>query len=505
MKEAFLHYVWRTRRFRRDGLRTTAGAEVDLLQFGQYNTGSGPDFSGARVRIDGTVWAGHVEMHLRSSDWHHHRHQFDPAYDNVVLHVVWEDDEPVLNARGVALPTLVLAPLVPGLVVDRYEELAADEHAIPCQRYLSETPQLVLDGWVERMTLQRLERKTEEAHRLLTAKRSDWDGAFFHQLGRCLGLPLNADAMDALLEALPLTVLQRYRADAVALEALLLGTAGLLEPHVEYFDEYPRQLVREYEHLARKHGITPLHPGMWNFRGLRPASFPTVRLVQLAAMLRSLPRVFDAFLEEGDPRAMLKLFDVEPHGYWRTHYVLDRASGPRRKTIGKSAGQTAIINAVVPFVFLYGRLQGRPECEARALSLLEQLPPERNAVIEQWAAIGLEPETAAESQALLTLRKEYCRPRRCLECAIGHALLKRGRREIGGGLRQNPSVSEPSPTAPTVAREPPLPSPRARSAPPPPRGSARGALRDRRRGPAPALPLGGPQAHGLLDPHDRRR
>ena len=453
MKEAFLHYVWRTRRFQRDGLRTTTGAEVDVLQFGQYNTGSGPDFSEGRVRIDGAVWAGHIEMHLRSSDWHHHRHQFDPAYDNVVLHVVWEDDEPVLNARGVALPTLVLRPLVSELVVERYEQLAADEHAIPCQRYLSETPQLILDGWVERMTLQRLERKTDEIHKLLAAKRSDWDGAFFHQLGRCLGLPLNAGAMDALMEALPLTLLQRYRSDTVALEALLLGTSGLLALDVEYFDEYPRQLVREFRHLAHKHGITALPPTMWNFRGLRPASFPTMRLVQLAAVLRSLPRVFDAFLEESDPRAMLKLLDVEPHAYWRTHYVIDRPSAPRRKTIGKAAGQTAVINAVVPFVFLYGRLQGRPECEARALSLLERLPPERNGIMRQWTAIGLEPENAADSQALLTLRREYCQPRRCLECAIGHCLLKRGRREIGGGLRQTQTVSEPGVQPPAVVRE----------------------------------------------------
>ena len=445
MKEAFLHYVWRTRRFQRDDLRTTTGARVDLLQFGRYNTGSGPDFSEGRVRIGDTMWAGHIEMHLKSSDWHHHRHQFDPAYDNVVLHVVWEDDEPVLNARGVALPTLVLRPLVSELVVERYEQLAADEHAIPCQRFLSETPQLILDGWVERMTLQRLERKTEEIHKLLAAKRSDWDGAFFHQLGRCLGLPLNAGAMDALLEALPLTLLQRYRSDTVALEALLLGTSGLLELDADYFDEYPRQLVREFRHLAHKHELTPLSAAMWNFRGLRPASFPTMRLVQLAAVLRSLPRVFDAFLEESDPRAMLKLLDVEPHAYWRTHYVIDRASAPRRKTIGKAAGQTAVINAVVPFVFLYGRLQGRPECEARALNLLEGLPPERNGIIKQWAAIGLEPESASESQALLTLRKEYCQPRRCLECAIGHCLLKRGRREIGGGFRQNQIASEPRP------------------------------------------------------------
>ena len=446
MKEAFLHYVWRTRRFERGGLRTTTDAELDVLQFGQYNTGSGPDFSEGRVRIGGTVWAGHIEMHLKSSDWHHHRHQFDPAYDNVVLHVVWEDDEPVLNARGVALPTLVLKPLVSELVVERYEALAADEHAIPCQRFLSETPQLILDGWVERMTLQRLERKTDEIHKLLTSKRSDWDGAFFHQLGKCLGLPLNAGAMDALMTALPLTILQRYRADRVALEALLLGTAGILELDADYFDEYPRQLVREYKHLAHKHGLTPLSRTLWNFRGLRPASFPTMRLVQLAAVLRSLPRVFDSFLEEANPKAMLKLLDVEPHEYWRTHYIIDRASAPRRKTIGKSAGHTAVINAVVPFVFLYGRLQGRPECEARALSLLEQLPAEKNALVKQWAAIGLEPENAGESQALLTLRSEYCQPRRCLECAIGHCLLKRGRREIGG-LRQNTGAT------PDIVRE----------------------------------------------------
>ena len=441
MKEAFLHYIWRTRRFDREALRTTTGAALDVLQFGQYNTGNGPDFSEGRVRVGDTVWAGHVEMHLKSSDWHHHRHQFDPAYDNVVLHVVWEDDEPVLNARGIALPTLVLAPLVSGLVVARYEELAANEHAIPCETYLPETPQLILDGWIERMTLQRLERKTEEMHKLLASKRSDWDGAFFHQLGRCLGLPLNAGAMDALMTALPLTLLQRYRSDQVALEALLLGVAGFLDE--EFLDEYPRQLQREYRHLARKHTLTTLNRAMWNFRGLRPASFPSMRLVQLAAVVRSLPRVFDAFMETADAKALRKIFDVEPHVYWRTHYILDRPSEPRRKTIGRSAAEVVLINAVVPFLFLYGRLQGRADCEKRALGLLEALPAERNHVIDQWRAVGIVAENAAESQALLTLRKEYCQPRRCLECALGHCLLKRGRREIGRVYTPGPKSTAP--------------------------------------------------------------
>lgn len=422
MREAFLHYLWRTRRFRRDDLHLTDGSPLDVLQFGRYNTGDGPDFAEGRIRIGGTVWAGHIEMHLNASDWHHHRHQFDPAYDNVVLHVVWRDDEPVLNARGRPLPTLVLEPLVDTGLLGRYEELAATEHAIPCQDHLAAVPGLVLAGWIERMTLERLERKTTELHDLLHEHRADWDVAFFHQLARCLGLPLNAGAMDALLRIVPLGLLRRYRADAIAMEALLLGAAGLLDG--EYLDEYPRQLRREYEHLARKHGLSGLKREAWNFRGLRPASFPTVRLVQLAALARAEPRVFDRFLETPDPRDLERLFVHEPNPYWRAHYLPDRPSRPGRKVIGKSAARAAVINAVVPFLFLYGRLQGRPELEARALAILEALPPESNRPIRQWRAVGLVAENAAESQALLTLRRAYCEPRRCLECAIGHCLLK---------------------------------------------------------------------------------
>ena len=425
MREAFLHYLWRTRRFRRDDLHLTDGSPLEILQFGRYNTGDGPDFAEGRIRIGGTVWAGHIEMHLDASDWHHHRHQFDPAYDNVVLHVVWRDDEPVLNARGRPLPTLVLEPLVDPGLLGRYAELAATEHAIPCQDHLDAVPDLVLGGWIERMTLERLERKTTELHDLLGEYRSDWDGAFFHQLARCLGLPLNAPAMDALLQIVPLRLLRRYRADAIAMEALLLGAAGLLDG--EYLDEYPRQLQREYDHLARKHGLTGLKRDAWNFRGLRPASFPTVRLVQLAALARAEPRVFDRFLEAAEPRDLERLFAHEPHPYWRTHYLPDRPSRAARRIIGRSAARVAIINAVVPFLFLYGRLQGRPELETRALATLEALPPERNRPIAQWREVGLVAESAAESQALLTLRRTYCEPRRCLECAIGHCLLKGGR------------------------------------------------------------------------------
>ena len=425
MKEAFLHYLWRTRRFDRDEIRLTDDSLVEVLQFGNYNTGDGPDFSEGRVRIGDTVWAGHIEMHLKSSDWHHHRHQFDPAYDNVVLHVVWEDDEPVLNARGMALPTLVLKDLVDPNLIERYEELAATEHAIPCQSHLNVVPELVLNGWIERMTLQRLERKTNELQALLTRKRADWDGAYLHQVGCCLGLPMNAPAMDTLLDRVPLSLLARYRTDQVALEALLLGVGGFLQE--EFLDEYPRQLLREFEHLANKHQLSIVPRSMWNFRGLRPASFPTIRLVQLAAVIRAEPRMFDAVLEADSPKALLALFDHEPHPYWKTHYLPDRPSQVRRKTIGKAAAHTVLINAVVPFLFLYGRMQGRPELETRALDLLETLPAERNHLLKQWKALGLQAENAAESQGLLTLRKSYCQPRRCLECAIGHCLLKRGK------------------------------------------------------------------------------
>ena len=425
MREEFLHYLWRTRRFERDALRLTDGTALDVLQFGNYNIGDGPDFSEGRVRIGDTVWAGHIEMHINSSDWHKHRHQFDPAYDNVVLHVVWRDDEPVLNARGTALPTLVLKDLVDAGLLSRYDELAADESAIPCQAHLDSVPELVLNGWIERMTLQRLERKTDELHRLLRAKGGDWDGAYFHQVGRCLGLPMNAGAMDMLLERLPLSLLGRYRTDRVALEALLLGVGGFLEG--EYLDEYPRQLQREYRHLANKHQLSIVPRSAWSFRGLRPASFPTMRLVQLAALVHAQPRAFDGVLENDTPKALLALFEQEPHPYWRTHYLPDRPSGARRKVIGKTAAQAVLINAVVPFVFLYGRLQGRAELEERALALLDRLPAERNGVMKQWRRVGLQAENAAESQGLLTLRKAYCVPRRCLECAIGHCLLKRGK------------------------------------------------------------------------------
>jgi len=425
MKEAFLHYLWRTRRFQREALHLTDGSALDILQFGNYNIGDGPDFSEGRVRIGDTVWAGHVEMHLKSSDWHHHRHQFDPGYDNVVLHVVWEDDEPVLSARGIPLPTLVLADRVDQTLVARYEELAANEHAIPCQDHLASVPDLVLNGWTERMMLERLERKTSTLHQLLEAKRSDWDGAFFHQLGRCLGLPLNAGAMDMLMEALPLSLLQRYRADTIATEALLLGVAGFLDD--DFLDEYPRQLRREFGHLQHKHGLTVIPRSAWNFRGLRPASFPTMRLVQLAAVLRAQPRMFDEVLEAAKPKAITSLLEHEPHPYWSTHYLPDRPSAPRRKVIGKSAAHAVIINAVVPMVFLYGRLQGRPKLEEQALELLSALPAERNRAIKQWRQVGIVAENAAESQALLTLRANYCSPRRCLECAIGHCLLKRGK------------------------------------------------------------------------------
>jgi hypothetical protein len=423
LKEAFLHYLWRLKRFDLHDLKTTTGEEVQIRDFGEYHQDQGPDFMNARIAIGTTLWAGNVEMHVLASDWRRHRHQEDPAYRNVILHVVYEEDEPVFHPGGERIPCLELKNRIPPLVHQRYQALLRNEAWIPCQHLIQEVPESIRAMWLTRLAVERLETKTATIADTLAQLQNDWEETFYRHIAYSFGVKVNCEAFFQLACATPLRILLKCRHQPLQTEALLFGQAGLLEG--PFTDEYPIALVQEYRYLKNKYDLTPIQQSAWKFLRLRPASFPTVRIAQFAALLHHHGQLFEKIISLVDLKEMTSLFQVKPADYWLTHYTFDHPSPTKEKVLGADTIALLTINTIAPVLFLYGEYKGEETFKDQALNLLEKIKAEKNVITDKWQELGLSPAQAAHSQALIQLKSFYCDNKRCLECAIGNAIINK--------------------------------------------------------------------------------
>lgn len=422
MREDFLHFLWRWRRFDAYDLRTTEGQPLEILHPGEWNRHAGPDFFNARIRIGDTLWAGNVEIHLNASDWLAHGHETDRMYDTVVLHVVFDEDKPVCRPDGQRVPCLELRRRIPPNLLDKYHRLEHERAWIPCEKTFSEVPEIVRRNWLDRLLVERLEEKTNAVADLVSATGMQWEEAFYQQLTRNFGLKINVEPFEALARAVPYRLVAKHQDSLFQLEALLFGQAGMLEGPFE--EDYPKALAKEYRFLRHKYDLKPLSGSQWKFFRLRPVAFPTVRIAQLAALMHQSTLMFSMILATSRIAEVEFLFRAPVSPYWRTHFRFDKSTPPREKPLGREFVHLLLINTVAPLLFHYGRSRHLPEHQDRALQLLEGLPPESNTIIANWAALGQEAEDAAQSQALLHLKTRYCDGKRCLECAIGTAILR---------------------------------------------------------------------------------
>ncbi|MCB0641456.1 MAG: DUF2851 family protein [Phaeodactylibacter sp.] len=419
--EAFLHFIWRTKRFFPHHLKTTEGQSIQLVSTGQYNRDAGPDFLHARVYIDEALWVGNIEIHVRASEWYAHGHQENPAYDSVILHVVFEEDRPVYLSNGSRLPCLELAHKIPPGSLKAFQKIAHSLDAIPCRSWLSEVPRLYWAGWLDRLLIERLESKVRQLQEELQHLRGDWEQLFYQKTAYGLGLPVNAEAMEMLAAATPLQILRHYRDQPLQLEALLFGQAGLLQGRFK--DAYPEQLQQEYRFLQQKHQLQPIPVGHWKYARLRPSSFPDLRIAQLAGLLCRRNWNFSSLLEINTLDLFSEWLAPEISFYWTSHFRLDTPSKTIPKSLGRQQMQVLLINVISPLLFLYGSQVHRQDLQRRATDWLSALPGEDNRIVRAWKEQPSPVATAADSQALIHLFKNYCRHRRCLDCQVGQWII----------------------------------------------------------------------------------
>ncbi len=421
MSEDFLHYIWQHRLFLPEGNRTTEGELVEPVDPGVPNIHAGPDFTDARVRIGDTLWAGCVEIHLRSSDWERHGHHNDPAYNNVVLHAVYGHDADTFNARRQKVPIMELH--FDARYLDNYRRLISEKDYIACRDQLSAIGEFDRMHWLERLAVERLERKSDAIMQTYAATGNNWEETLYRRLARNFGFSLNALPFETLAGSLPLGILSKHRDNRLQTESLLFGQAGMLDDE-NAVDAYAAELRKEYLFLQKKYRLKPIDRFLWKFLRLRPVNFPTLRIAQFAELIRRNDRLFSQIIDAETPESLETIFDIKASEYWDTHYVFGKSSPTRTKSFGKTAFRAVLINTVAPFLFVYGKARGKEDFCARALRLLENLPPEKNAILARWEKAGMRNGDASASQALLQLTSEYCKPKRCLHCVIGNKIVR---------------------------------------------------------------------------------
>ena len=422
MKEDFLHYIWKYKLFNTSDLLTQNNEQIEIINFGIHNSDAGPDFFNGKVKIGKTKWAGNIEIHINSSDWIKHQHQSDKAYDNVVLHVVYNHDGNIIDKDGNPLPTLELKELLNEALIYKYNSLIQSKDWIPCGQQIRMVDEFVINLWLNRLAIERLERKTIAIEETLKLNKNNWEETFYQYLFKYFGLKINEHPFELLAKNTPLKLIEKHN-KLSSIESLLYGQSGYLEESIT--DDYYNKLKIEYQFLKTKFNLTPLDKSLWKLLRLRPNNFPVIRIAQLAKLLCNRPRLFAVIIKAESVKELQELFNVHVSEYWNSHYQFgEKGKNSTPKKLGINTVNNILINVVVPFIFVYGRSTQNEQLISKSLMILENIKAENNSIIRNWAELGLKPNNAMETQSLIELKNNYCSQKKCLNCSIGNQIIQ---------------------------------------------------------------------------------
>lgn len=428
--ELLLHYVWKHKLFPLKELKTTDGCLVEVIDPGLHNTNSGPDFFNAKIKINGTLWVGNVEIHDKASDWFLHGHDKDARYDNVILHVCGVIDTRARTHKGDYLPQMQLD--IPENVRTHYKELLSVDQYPPCYKIIPNLTKLMVHSWMSALQTERLEQKTEAIQRRVEQCDGSWEAGYFVTLARNYGFGVNGDAFEQWALNIPLHDVDHHRDNLFQIEAIFMGQAGLLglDTIPERYQKdalnegYFSKLRNEYLYLAHKFSLRPMDYKLWRFLRLRPQNFPHIRISQLANLYFQRKAGLSQLLECTTVKDMEDVLKTSVTPYWETHYTFGSTSCRNQKNTSPYSLNLLMINTAIPMLFAYGRHKMSDNLCNRAFDFLEQLKAENNYIVRMWKMAGLEVDNAGDTQALIQLKNEYCNKKECLRCRIGYEYLK---------------------------------------------------------------------------------
>ncbi len=416
MKEQLFHFIWQHKLYNTKELTTTDGSQLQILEVGKHNKDGGPDFLQAKIKIDDVVLLGNIELHIHTSDWKLHNHTDDKKYQNIILHVVFfNDGEDEMN-----LPTLELNGRISPILLDKYERLQISKQDLICKNMLHEIDDFTIESWKERLIAERLERKSNLILDDLKQNGNDWEKTLYHLIGKYFGSHINFYAFELLVNHIDYKILLKHQQNIFQLEAILFGVAGFLNK--DFVEIYPRELKQEFQFLKHKYNLKEMQEYHWQFLRIRPSSFPTIRIALFAQLIQKMP-LFSMVLEGKNNENILNKIEVSE--YWKSHYVLDKLSKYRNKSLGEDFKQMLQINVFSPVLFGYAKQYNDIDLAEHAIDLLHKNYAEYNVKMEHFAPTKIQLKTSYDSQAMLELYDNYCVKKRCLECCIGNKILRK--------------------------------------------------------------------------------
>jgi len=421
MKENLLQFIWKLKLFSFNNLRTTNGEKIEVISVGNENENSGPDFLNAKIVIDKQLWAGNVEIHINSADWYAHHHEIDENYDAIILHVVWEHSVEIYKKTNQAIATLELKNYISKALLEKHEQLfRKPKQWIYCENSINTVSSFMLSNWFERLFFERLEQKSVQIQQILSNTNNNWEATLFILLAKNFGLKVNGDAFENFAMSFDFSVVRKVSNNLKQLEALFFGQASLLSRKCE--STYFESISNEYKFLKLKFKLRPISKNEVQFFRLRPNNFPTIRLSQLASLYNSNQSLFSKVIEIRFLEEYYECMNVSTSSFWETHYTFGKISKKNTKKLTKSFIDLLLINTIIPLKFMYLKSLGNSNYSS-VVSLIEQIKPEKNAIISKFDSLKIKNNNALTTQALLQLKNEYCNKQRCLQCSIGATLL----------------------------------------------------------------------------------
>ena len=424
MTEEFLHYIWKYKHFNQNNLCSENGAKIIIDNEGTYNLGAGPDFNNSKIFIQDITWVGNVEIHINSSDWYIHGHQNDPVYSKTILHVVWNHDKPVYDLNNNEIPVLVLKGRVSATLLANFKSLQFGQNKIMCAGLTSTLNPFETFQWLNRLLVERLERKVIEIKSLFEQTNNDWEQTFFIVLSKNMGFKINELPMTLLAKSIGFKTILKNQDKPIVIESIFYGVAGLLSKRPT--DSYMKRLTEEFKHQKVKYGLEELDHSMWKFGRIRPSNFSSLRISQLVNLIHTRGNLFHFLIRDFNLNIDLKTLNIETSKYWETHYVFGKESKEKVKRLGSNSVENIMINTIAPMLFFYGKETLSSKHEEMAIDLLDKLPHEKNYIVRNWNQNNIFAKNASDSQSLIELTNNYCVLKKCLNCGIGIQILKNG-------------------------------------------------------------------------------
>ncbi len=420
INEDFLHFIWQFQNFNQQQLHLQDETPFSIIHPGEINHHAGPDFFNAQIRINDTRWAGNVEIHVKSSDWIKHGHQHDSNYNNVILHVVWEEDVPLFNQDGKPIPCFEISGRIARKTLEQFKILITSNQKVPCQDSIKLVDHVFFRQMFDRVLVERLSKKLEQIQQLYK-RFNNWEYVLAIVVAKAFGFKTNADAMQFCVLSIPLEAILFCQNDVLKMEALLFGQAKLIPELAN--DDFTKAQKEQFERIKERFNLKNHHGPAFKWLRMRPANFPSIRISQLAAFLVELSEHTKALLNHKPLENHLG--KIKTSEYWNSHYRFgEKSKQINEMNLGSSSQQNILINAIIPFLFALSKGKHDLKFQESAIKLLNELPAERNKITKQLESAGFPIKNAFDSQAAIELFQSYCNRKKCLNCSIANQVLK---------------------------------------------------------------------------------